>query len=357
MGFGAYRVDRGDPGHLAALRHALASGCTLIDTAPNYGDGRSELAIGAVLATVDRSGVRVLTKVGYVDGPSVGLLEGLVREGSVPADGIGKAPSGTAYCLHPAYLRAQIRASRERLGLDTIDGVLLHNPEYLLASLPGDGGIAGLHAAVGALREACAEGLVGSYGFSSNALAGSGAGGGAGAALRGWIDGLLEAGGHSGFRLVQFPFNLLERGPVAEDGGESLVSWAARHGLTTIANRPLNARSDQRLVRLADWSPDLGCDDEADADQAADELQAAIDDRLRALGMEERWGSFPAVALLCRSHGRIATTDDLHEVLHGHLDPFLLRLFAGEVPMPVRETCRRLGVGVRARIARGKSVV
>jgi hypothetical protein len=84
-------------------------------------------------------------------------------------------------------------------------------------------------------------------------------------------------------------------------------------------------------------------------------LQTAIDDRLHALGMEERWNSFPAVAFLCRSHSQIATTDDLQEVLYGHVYPFLLRIFAGEVPLQVREACQRLGLGVQARIARAQA--
>ena len=67
LGFGAYRIVTGNPTHRAALVRALDLGCTLIDTASNYGDGRSEELIGEVLSqhpAADRC--TVVTKVGYV---------------------------------------------------------------------------------------------------------------------------------------------------------------------------------------------------------------------------------------------------------------------------------------------------
>lgn len=50
VGFGGYRIhDRVDE-HREALKLALTSGCNLIDTSTNYGDGGSEKLIGKSFA-------------------------------------------------------------------------------------------------------------------------------------------------------------------------------------------------------------------------------------------------------------------------------------------------------------------
>jgi aryl-alcohol dehydrogenase-like predicted oxidoreductase len=39
---------------------------------------------------------------------------------------------GLEHCIHPDFLDDQIGRSLERLGLDALDGYLIHNPEYYL---------------------------------------------------------------------------------------------------------------------------------------------------------------------------------------------------------------------------------
>jgi len=74
IGFGGYRVDDQHPEQRAALELALRSGLNLIDTASNYADGRSERLVGEVLFQLtdrhelERAGVVVVTKIGYVQG-------------------------------------------------------------------------------------------------------------------------------------------------------------------------------------------------------------------------------------------------------------------------------------------------
>src|SRR5450756_738959 len=43
IGFGGYRVDDRSDVHREALREALVSGITLVDTSSNYADGHSEI--------------------------------------------------------------------------------------------------------------------------------------------------------------------------------------------------------------------------------------------------------------------------------------------------------------------------
>jgi hypothetical protein len=57
------------------------------------------------------------------------------------------------------------------------------------------------------------------------------------------------------FRIIQFPMNLLETGAVLtanQPESETVLEFAAGHGLAVMINRPLNAFSGSSLVRLAE---------------------------------------------------------------------------------------------------------
>ena len=84
----------------AILEAAVEAGVTFLDTADVYGDGRSERAVGAFLATTDAP-VRVATKFGRAGGV---YPAGYTREA----------------------LRRGAEASRERLGVEAIDLLQLH---------------------------------------------------------------------------------------------------------------------------------------------------------------------------------------------------------------------------------------
>lgn len=115
LGFGAGAIGgllvRGDAaGQRRAVARALDAGVTYFDTAPSYGDGRSEENLGRVLRDLHaRNRVVVGTK--------VRLQPGDLRE---PA---------------PAVLRS-IEGSLRRLGRETVDLVQLHNP--ITGSAHGD---------------------------------------------------------------------------------------------------------------------------------------------------------------------------------------------------------------------------
>lgn len=75
IGFGAWALGgqwgpQEDAESLAALHAAIDAGVNLIDTAPGYGDGRSEQLVARVLAErSDAASVRVATKTPPADGP------------------------------------------------------------------------------------------------------------------------------------------------------------------------------------------------------------------------------------------------------------------------------------------------
>jgi D-threo-aldose 1-dehydrogenase len=86
---------------------AWDAGIRYFDTAPLYGLGRGERRLGAVLRDHPRSSFTVSTKVGR-------LLQ---------ADG------GFAWDFTADGVRRSLDASLERLGLDAVDVVLLHDPD------------------------------------------------------------------------------------------------------------------------------------------------------------------------------------------------------------------------------------
>ncbi|WP_159993401.1 aldo/keto reductase [Roseomonas sp. 18066] len=118
------------------LRHALAQGVTLFDTADIYGQGESERLIGAALGA-DRDRVTIVTKAGQrftaaqravtlVKRPLgmlaralPGLKRGIAsrRAASLPRD------------YSAAHLQRSIEGSLRRLRTDRIDLFLLHSPD------------------------------------------------------------------------------------------------------------------------------------------------------------------------------------------------------------------------------------
>jgi len=101
------------------VRGALAGGVGLIDTAPYYGHGTAERRVGAALADVDRSSYVLSTKVGRL------VVEGEGHPGMF-ADA---PPSAAVFDFSAAGVRRSVEESLERLALDRVDILLIHDPD------------------------------------------------------------------------------------------------------------------------------------------------------------------------------------------------------------------------------------
>ena len=289
LGFGGYRIHVDDPTHRQALGHALRSGCNLIDTSTNYGDGGSERAVGRVLSELARSGgptraqVVVVSKIGYVQGRNLEIARRRATEGTAFPEMVTYAED-CWHCIHPDWLSDQLERSLDRLGLETLDVCLLHNPEYFLAEARRNGGrrLDTLRAelsdrlarAFAFLETQVASGSIGCYGVSSNNLGLDGADPEAmsmSALLAAARDG---AGPDHHLRVVQLPLNLLETGPLTmrgggADGKRTALEEARAAGLSVLVNRPLNANLGGTMWRLADQLPASSGADDARSDPAA----------------------------------------------------------------------------------------
>jgi D-threo-aldose 1-dehydrogenase len=124
---------------------ALDAGIRWFDTAPLYGSGEAEVRLGAGLAERRslRADVTVATKVGRTLDPG--------------------APGGVRFDFTPAELRRQLESSLERLGLDRVDVVHLHDPEDHMDEALGT--------ALDALCELRDEGLTAALSVGTNVAA------------------------------------------------------------------------------------------------------------------------------------------------------------------------------------------
>ena len=136
-GFGCYRIFPEVAEHAAALGDALKAGANLIDTSANYADGGSEELVGNILAQLIASGwlrreeVVIVSKAGYLQGRNYELSQQRKRRGDPFPDLVPYA-DGLEHCIHPDFLEDQLTRSLQRLGMETLDIYLLHNPEYFL---------------------------------------------------------------------------------------------------------------------------------------------------------------------------------------------------------------------------------
>ncbi len=145
---------------------AFEHGVNLFDTAPHYGYGLSETRLGAALQGRDRDRYLLATKVGRLLVP-VGEVEpadGQRAEGGVDGSDddifVDTPPLRSQFDFsHDGVLRS-IEASLERLGIDRLDLVHVHDPDDHL-----DEAFAGAYPALLRLRD---EGVIGAVGLGTN---------------------------------------------------------------------------------------------------------------------------------------------------------------------------------------------
>ena len=174
VGLGTYlgAPDRAtDAGYEAAALAFAEAGGNVFDTAANYRSGRSERALGAAFAAMDRASLFVSTKAGYLP-----MGDGLVEETPrawfqrvLAGPGVLSAEEVVDGChaLTPRYLAHQLGVSLASLGVGKVDLFHLHNPEQQRPALGPDRFRAVLREAFGACEALAAQGLIGAYGCAT----------------------------------------------------------------------------------------------------------------------------------------------------------------------------------------------
>lgn len=284
-GFGGYRIDDGIPQHQNALEKALLSGINLVDTSSNYSDGGSEILVGKVLNKlitenkINREDVIVVSKGGYLQSSNLKL--GMERENSGKAfTDVVKCTNDLWHCISPDFLENQITLSLKRLNLNKIDVYLLHNPEYFLTySIISDPErrereyYRRIKDAFNYLEEEVKRGRISYYGISSNTFAEKETKQNF-TSLEKVIAIANEISEQNHFAVVQFPMNLIENGGMnilnQQNQTKTFLQIANENNLGVLVNRPLNAISKNKLIRLADYP--------VTEDRNDDEILSLIDD-------------------------------------------------------------------------------
>jgi aryl-alcohol dehydrogenase-like predicted oxidoreductase len=257
LGFGTYRISVNNPKHIVALKEAIESGISLIDTSTNYMNGDSQRAIGQVIRTLspeDLQNIEIISKVGYIQG------ETLERHFESGFEEVVEYSPSCYHSISQSFIKDQITVSLERMEAEQMDCVLLHNPEYYILDAINKGVskedrldkmYQRIYDAFLALEEEVRGGRIKSYGISSNSFSKKSND----EEFLPYEDLItlaqdaaqeLRNKKHS-FTTIQLPINILEK------DGLKCASWARSNGLRVLSNRPLNAQKDMKMFRLADY--------------------------------------------------------------------------------------------------------
>ncbi len=329
FGFGCYRVVDGNDNHEAALRAYLARGGNLIDTSANYGDGASEELAGRVLRGLPPERVIVVTKGGYIQGRNMALAQ----QRSFPE--VVEYGPGIWHSIHPEFLETQVERSLARMQRDSVDVYLLHNPEYYLEDVAHrrplttddhDEFYRRVRDAFRYLESQVEAGRIRFYGVSSNNFGQPAFDGNGPTAMTSVAWCLAEAravSAHHHFGVVQLPLNLYEPGGALEpnNDGRTVLQFCHDHKLGVLANRPLNAFHQNRMMRLADWAEPGSSPPGLDALRALVEPLTRHETQWRELtGEPIRLGSGETVSeLLLRVVPRIDSPQHWEQVAGRHV--------------------------------------
>lgn len=321
VGYGCYRVHNQSEEHFTTLTNAIEAGCNLIDTSSNYTDGGSETLIGNVLRNliaaekIRREEIIVVSKVGYMQGKNLDDAMRRERAGQ-PYPEVVKYMDGCWHCIHPDFLIDQWNHSANRLGLESIDIYLLHNPEYFLSDAQKHTRSSAdfndsqeayynrVYRAFVQMEQLALDGKIRCYGISSNTFP----------APRTEfehtsIDRVYEAACNAGavvhgnsranhFKVIQLPYNLFEHGALTTVNSEidgkdvSVLERAQSLEIGVLVNRPLNAIVNNHMTRLAQPPYDPNLDYPAEISNAERQF-SQIETRLE--GVLKSWGIFDSV--------------------------------------------------------------
>jgi len=255
--FGTYRISDLNPQHVQALKSAIESGITMIDTSSNYMDGGAERAIALAMRDFDdqtKERIEIVSKFGYIQNSNMAKHKDEAFEEVVEY---------SADCFHSiskSFMQDQLTETLSRLEMKKLDCYLIHNPEYYLLDAINkdvakderlDEMYSRIYDAFVALEEEVQNGRISSYGISSNSFAKP-----SNAIdflpyedLLTFAQNAAEVVGNKehSFTTIELPINILET------DGLRCASWAKESGLRVLANRPLNAGEGELMYRLADY--------------------------------------------------------------------------------------------------------
>ncbi|WP_372656137.1 aldo/keto reductase [Halobacteriovorax sp.] len=331
VAFGAYRVSNHSTDHYDAMLSAVNKGCRLIDTSSNYTSGESEKLVAQVLKNAERTPI-IVSKVGYVQGDNIDVMQELNSIGQAKEE-LVKVNDGLWHSIHPDYIRNQVQRSLSRLEVEKIDVYLLHNPEYYFyeENATQDEYYKRIEKALFELEALVSEGLIGSYGISSNNFILS-----PDDKKVTHIDRVMECAQNvsSNHHLthIQFPFNMIEIDALESwYDGLSLLNKAKGHDLQVMVNRPLNAFKGEGLVRLANYETTHPLIDESQAQKVFVTAMMLLEKKFKEEEPEESIYNLPLIKQFNDLWNNTSTPDGVDQIYFSHFFPFVARVWGGDL--------------------------
>ena len=143
---------------MEVIHTSFERGILVVDTASNYYAGKAEKCIGKVIRSLKKhvrdNGIFVFTKAGQLTYAEMQELTSC-----------GKGKESQHWCFEPDYLEMSIKRSRDRLGLNQLDCVFIHNPEDVLSEAKTVSDV--LYNAIPVLEKLCFEGIIKFWGIAS----------------------------------------------------------------------------------------------------------------------------------------------------------------------------------------------
>lgn len=196
---------------LASVRAAWEGGIRYFDTAPHYGIGVSERRLGKALQEFPREEFVISTKVGRLLRPNP-KPTGTDQEGFATPDDVIRVFDYSA-----EGVRRSLDESRDRLGLDTIDIALVHDPDEHLDQAAEE--------SIPVLCELRNQGVIGAVGLGMNYVE----------PLLGFVSRDYPAGVNIDAILVAGRWTLLDR------SAKRLLDACAERGISVISAAPFNS--------------------------------------------------------------------------------------------------------------------
>lgn len=219
------------------IKYAIKNGIKVIDTAPNYYDGQSEIWIGNAISDLPinlRDELVLVTKAGQ-------LCNSEMKSGVH-----NKLSTNQYWCFDVKYFEYTISRSLDRLNIDKIDCLLIHNPELVTT---GKYFIHDFEHLISFLENKCNENVIGCWGISTwNGLFGIMPSNHS-LQLHNLLAYLSNSYGSHHFKVLQVPFGIWNKGEfmhenqlISQNSSDvvSLSKAAKLFGIDLMLNSPFN---------------------------------------------------------------------------------------------------------------------
>lgn len=334
IGFGTYRLSHKSKKHKDALVSALKLGVDLIETSPNYTGGDSEKLVGEVLRENPRLTPFVISKAGYLEGAPENIIKRFSQD-------IVQLAEDAYHSIHPDFIEYQLKLCLKNLGVDKLDGFLLHNPEMYFTE---EGATQAeyykrIALAFERLESLVSKGMISHYGVSSNNFV-LDRGNPEVTDLDTLITIALKISDNHHFKFVQFPLNLIETGALEKYyEGANIIERAREYALTTMTNRPLNAFTDHGLVRLASLSVDKAYGDSLKANEIFNEKIKSLVVKWIEVREDDQDNLFdlPIMKQISSIWHKQASRDAVDQVFQGYFFPLVAKIYGRNLELKESE--------------------